>query len=148
MYNTGAVSGASCVGGVVGNNDNINSKRIISQAYNTGTVSGSDNVGGVAGRNVGTIHNVYNTGMVSGSGYYVGGVAGNNASTDGIICYTYNTGAVNGNSNVGGVVGDNNWGTVTNSWYATTDAANHEINRSMNNIGTGEALSVLQGMKL
>ncbi len=139
-YAANLVSGASSVGGVVGDNN----QGTVTNCYNTGAVSGGY-VGGVVGNNSGTVENCHNTGAVNGSASYTGGVAGNNSGTltdcyntgtitTGISSYTggvagrnygavtkcYNTGLISGASSVGGVVGDNNQGTVTNC-YNTGD---------------------------
>ncbi|HIS72507.1 MAG TPA: S-layer homology domain-containing protein [Candidatus Scatomorpha pullicola] len=86
-YNTGAVTGGGCTGGVVGFNvaeDSNSTSGTIENCYNAGTVSGSGDVGGVAGYNnsssatyTATIKSSYNTGTVinDGSGN-VGGVVG------------------------------------------------------------------------
>ncbi|MCQ2061102.1 MAG: InlB B-repeat-containing protein [Fibrobacter sp.] len=85
VYNTGAVSGGTYVGGVVGYNE-----RFVSDVYNTSAVSGETYVGGVVGNNVGTVVNIYNTGAVSG-GTYVGGVVGYNEENGKIYFAYYNT---------------------------------------------------------
>ena len=84
-YNTGAVSGGECVGGVVG----LNSGNV-KNCYNTGTVTGTDDyVGGVVGQSFSaSVTNSYNTGKVSGNSY-VGGVVGWNDSGSSTVtdCY-------------------------------------------------------------
>ena len=52
-YSSGAVSGSSYVGGLVGNNNG----GTISNSYSSGSVSGSSNVGGLVGSNYGTLNN-------------------------------------------------------------------------------------------
>ena len=86
----------------------------VTNCYNTGTVSGSGfYVGGVCGNNNnGTITNCYNTGNISGSGLYAGGVCGYNSST---VTNCYNIGTVSSES-IGGVCGFSD-GTVENCYY-------------------------------
>jgi len=77
-------------------------------------IKGGSNVGGLAGFNLyGTIINSYVTGNVTGSGYYVGGLAGENYGT---ISDSYVTGNVVGSNGVGGLVGGNIRGTISNSY--------------------------------
>ncbi len=112
-YNTGAVTGGDCTGGVTAHNaaDSSGATCIVENCYNAGTVSGSGNVGGVVGHNnssatyTATVKSSYNTGTVTGSGN-VGGVIG--VIESGSVSDCYNTGNVTGSedgSNAGGVVG-------------------------------------------
>ena len=130
----GSITGAGYVGGVVGGNGGT-----ITNAYNTGAVSGNERVGGVVGYNGGTITNAYNTGAVSGN-KRVGGVAGENQKS---ITNAYNTGAVSGTSNIGGVAGYNEGSTITNTWYATTDAAGKTINQTKDSNGAISATKLV-----
>lgn len=68
-------------------------------------ITGYAGVGGLAGINSGTITGCYTTGLVSGTGYYVGGIVGQNYK--GTIINCYSTGSVSGNDLVGGLVGYN-----------------------------------------
>ncbi|RVU11965.1 GLUG motif-containing protein, partial [Methylobacterium oryzihabitans] len=110
----GSISGASRVGGLVGNNDG----GTVSQSYATGAVTGgtdSTYVGGLVGRSLigGTVSQSYATGPVSGSND-VGGLVGNNY---GSVSRSSATGAVSGVSSVGGLVGFNaSSGTVGQSF--------------------------------
>ena len=168
VYNTGAVSeppnsGGNSIGGVVGANTGT-----ITNSYNTGDVTATSgvssasasNVGGVVGYNDvnGTIKNVYNTGTVNNGSWtsdQVGGVAG---QSDGTIVNAYNTGTVQNGYSSGtfakcsGVVWKANataGGTVTNAWFATTNAAGEEINGLTTNVvGTGKTLVELKTMDL
>ncbi len=72
-YNDGAISGGAYVGGVIGNNNESDSR--VENCYNKGTVNGVGDVGGITGANSGTIVNSYNVGSVSGTAY-VGGISG------------------------------------------------------------------------
>ncbi len=75
-YATGNVTGASTVGGLVG--DNAGS---VADSYARGSVRGSaSNVGGLVGLNGGMVSTSYSTGGVSGSSY-VGGLVGDNLAT-------------------------------------------------------------------
>ena len=84
----------------------MNERGAITGCYNTGTVSGDDIIGGVCGQNYSSeIIGCYNTGTVN-CNRRVGGVCGQNEI--GKITGCYNTGSVNGSgSNVGGVCGYN-----------------------------------------
>ena len=74
-YATGAVSGSTDVGGLVGYNAGN-----VSDTYATGAVSGSSNVGGLVGDNESTVNTSYAAGTVSG-GFPTGGFAGLNNGT-------------------------------------------------------------------
>jgi predicted nucleic acid-binding Zn-ribbon protein len=85
-HNSGAVSGASIVGGLVGRNDST-----VMNSYNTGNVNGKGMIGGVAGYNTGNyILSCYNTGTVNGTGSYVSSIVGDNESTIS-LCYYLDT---------------------------------------------------------
>ncbi|QDD89915.1 YDG domain-containing protein [Pseudomonas oryzihabitans] len=133
-YATGSVSGNYYVGGLVGYND----RGTLSNAYATDSVSGSYS-GGLVGYSSGTLSNVYATGSVSGS-QYVGGLLGLNVGT---LSNAYATGSVSGTSNVGGLLGYNDHGTLSSSFYATTDASGNAINGSSNGFGNGKSRSEL-----
>jgi len=110
------VAGGDAVGGLVGSNYGT-----IRKSYATGNVSGRWAVGGLVGFNAnsGTISYSYATGKVTGTGYYIGGLVGDNY---GAITNSYASASVTGDTFVGGLVGynDNEEGraTITNS-YAT-----------------------------
>ncbi len=140
---TGAVSGKSNVGGLIGRNTaevkggrDDGDNYYAYQVYNNGTVTGTDaNVGGLVGSNDanGALSAGYNTGAISG-GTNVGGVVGNNAA-NAKVDQVFNAGAVTGtaeNKVVGTVVGYNN-GTVKNAYDMT--------NGITNAVGQGNALS-------
>ncbi len=123
---TGAVSGSTYVGGLVGFDINDGT---ITKAYATGAVhgaSGSIYVGGLVGYNDAqdfdgaSITDAYATGAVSG-GSNVGGLVGYNDaqnSNGAFITDAHATGAVSGDSNVGGLVGESHAGTIQDA-YAT-----------------------------
>lgn len=126
-YNTGAVTGSTSVGGVVGyfcGYDN-SSQCVISNCYNTGEVKGTGTcVGGVAGKVYkASIANCYNKGNVTGS-QYTGGIAGAHwamsASSHSMI-NSYNLGTVSGYDSVGGVVGSLSYYTTLDSCYAVAE---------------------------
>ncbi len=123
-YSTGIVNGttgASSVGGLVGQNDNFPAPATITNSYSTGDVTGTGaRVGGLVGNNRGTISNSNSTGVVIGESDYVGGLVGRSWQ-DGNISNCYSTGAVTGTgSNVGGLVGGNDRGTISKC-YSTGD---------------------------
>ena len=111
VYATVAVSGASVVGGLVGNQQGD-----ISNAHATGAVTGDNYVGGLVGAQLGDISNAHATGAVSGDDA-VGGLVGYQIA--GNITNAYATGAVTGDELVGGLVGYQNSGDDITNAYAT-----------------------------
>ncbi|WP_313053687.1 MBG domain-containing protein [Pseudomonas lopnurensis] len=143
-YTTGSVSGGDYYsGGLAG----VNFSGSISNAYTSSSVSGGSYVGGVVGYNdYGSISNAYATGNVSGN-YAIGGLAGFNFS--GSISNAYATGSVSGNNSVGGLLGYNVdviASSISNAFYATTDAFGNAINTglSSNDYGTAKTYAELQ----
>jgi hypothetical protein len=108
---TGAVKGATHVGGLVGNNaisryPQPDIPGTIAQCFSTAVVSGTYNVGGLVGVNpslTGHIACSYSDGRVSGDSV-VGGLVGGNG---GYVTECYSRGSATGVSCVGGLVGDN-----------------------------------------
>jgi hypothetical protein len=92
-------------------------------------------VGGLVGQNGGTINNCYSSGSVLNTDwYYAGGLVGNNYGT---ITNCYSTGTVRGTSLVGGVVGGS-WGTITNSYSSGSVSGDHCVGGLVgNNHGFG-----------
>lgn len=80
LTNTGQISGASNVGGLIGSdNQSTFGTSSLNTASNSGAISGASNVGGLIGHEVSTptINSaMVNTGDVTGSGSAVGGVFG------------------------------------------------------------------------
>jgi hypothetical protein len=78
VYNIGAVSGITNVGGVAGYGDcaYIGAENESCNSHNTGAVSGITNVGGLVGLNYGTVGGSQNVGVVTGT-TNVGGIVGN-----------------------------------------------------------------------
>ena len=120
-YATGNVTGTgtgSSIGGLVGRQQNTASS--ISQSYATGTVSGKWSIGGLVGAQInGSISESYATGAVTG--WHAGGLVG--MQTQGSISNVYATGSVTGVDNasaygVGGLVGNQQGGSISNA-YAT-----------------------------
>jgi hypothetical protein len=112
---TGAVSGTSDVGGLVGV---ANTSSTITNCYATGAVTGNNYVGGLAGESWGTITHCYATGTVSGTSD-VGGLVG--SSGFGTITNSHATGGVSSTGTggtVGGLVGYSDGGSIANC-YAT-----------------------------
>lgn len=105
---SGAVTGSSNVGGVVGRCTG----GIVSNCINFSNVTGVKYIGGVIGNNNGTVITCSNTGNVNGNNY-VGGISGQNMN---IISSCINIGTVNGDKQItGGIVGSNYInGSVTN----------------------------------
>ena len=145
-YNSGSVTGDDMVGGLAGN-DYFGK---ITNSYNSGSVTGSTDVGGIGGYYTGGITNSYNSGSVTGVDK-VGGLVGRK-SPSGNIKNSYNSGSVAGSTAVGGIVGSGS-SSITDSFYATTDASGGSINNggaydsvvwSGNANGTGKTLSKLQ----
>jgi len=122
VYASGAVSGSSNVGGLVGINVSD-----ISQSYTSTTVAGSNaSAGGLIGSNSGVVTDSYATGTVAGR-LSAGGLVGFNSGT---IERAYSTGTVSGTGNLGGLAGfnDPSFGVVADSFYATTSADGSRIN--------------------
>jgi len=117
---TGAVSGGSYVGGLVGENGGQGAGGPITNSYATGNVTGANEIGGLVGYNAnGTVTNSYALGNVVGTGQKVGGLVGE-STTQATISGTFATGSVTvtgGGNFAGGLVGWN-YGTISNS-YAT-----------------------------
>ena len=119
-YTTGAVTGDSFVGGLVGLNDDDGS---VTNSYATGAVTGSRDVGGLVGWSFrGGVTNSYAMGAVTGNSE-VGGLVGDN---EGSVTDSYATGAVTGSSDIGGLVGDNE-GSVTNSYAMGAVTGSSEV---------------------
>ena len=116
--NTGAVTGGSFVGGMVGRNDAKGTITGVSNAISA-SITGREHVGGIAGTNAGAISgsdNLTNEGSISGN-QYVGGVAGENQA--GGVIENVNTSInliADGDEAkyFGGVTGTNS-GTITNA---------------------------------
>jgi len=102
-HSTGAVSGGSHVGGLVG----YHHAGTVTQCHSTAVVKGKGVVGGLVGDNYyGTVIDCYSTGAVSATSV-VGGLVGDNYCGTVIDCYS--TGAVSAGDFVGGLVGSS-WG--------------------------------------
>jgi hypothetical protein len=108
-YSSGSVTADNYVGGLVGHNY-MQGK--LSNSYSNGIVIGNTDVGGLVGNNIGTVSDSQSTGSVTGNAD-VGGLVGNNIGT---VSSSNSTGSVTGNADVGGLVGRNQ-GTVEKSYY-------------------------------
>ncbi len=112
---TGAISGTSYVGGLVGDNGSVltvlTPGASVTESYSDGTVDGSACVGGLVGSNQGSIATSYSTGIVSATGGFVGGLVGWNCWYGDITyCYASCSISLGRNSNrIGGLVGENDW---------------------------------------
>ncbi len=120
VYATGDVTGGALtyyLGGLVGTNT-----ALLSNTYATGNVATNSGyyVGGLVGQNsnTGEINNVYATGSVASSGNYVGGLVGHNT---GFLANTYASGSVTTSGNYfGGLMGHNSGGgTLSNGYWDT-----------------------------
>lgn len=79
-FNAGAVTGATAVGGICGNMEQVTSGVTLSNCYNISAVKGSGNyVGGVCGRASTDIRNCYSAATVENAFNAVGGVCGSYA---------------------------------------------------------------------
>lgn len=102
--NTGSISVASEIGGIVGTAIN---KSIISNVSNEGEIKGYNSVGGIVGKlSNSSIEKITNIGKISGNSY-IGGISGqmDNSST---LNIAYNNGTISNftkSVNVGGIVG-------------------------------------------
>ena len=108
---SGAVTGPSQVGGLVGHDRGVSSGDSIVASRASGNVTGSgESVGGLVGWAAGTIRASYATGAVSGA-ESVGGLAG---LLQGAVITSYASGDVSGSGNaVGGLVGQSDSGNST-----------------------------------
>ena len=108
---SGAVTGPSQVGGLVGHDRGVSSGDSIVASRASGNVTGSgESVGGLVGWAEGTIRTSYATGAVSGA-ESVGGLAG---LLQGAVITSYASGDVSGSGNaVGGLVGQSDSGNST-----------------------------------
>lgn len=126
--NDATISGNKGIGGIVGDCSGTANVLTVQACANTGAVTGSNmQIGGIVG-NLGSGHSVsycYNRGNISGFNY-VGGIAGQCASS---ISYSYSTGNItltSSNSNKGDIYGGGNGASQTNSFKleSTTDTTN------------------------
>ena len=105
--NTGTVTGADYVGGLIGASTVDGNNLTIENSSNTGNVEGGEQVGGLVGRSKATlkIDNSSNVGTVTGATQYVGGLVGKGENTS-TIDNSSNTGNVTGVTQyVGGLIG-------------------------------------------
>jgi uncharacterized repeat protein (TIGR02543 family) len=144
------ITGATYVGGIVGNNSGtvqnivVDNSNISGSSSSVGSMAGcnhgiiqncafigtsivrgsNDYTGGIAGYNSGTVKNSYvalsGSGSISATGNNAGGIVGYNGSTI-ESCHYSGSGAISSVDNVGGVVGTNfNQGKVRCCYYAGT----------------------------
>jgi hypothetical protein len=113
-YSEGNCVGAYYVGGLVGENGG----KIIASS-SSGDVNGTNEaIGGLVGYNGGHINNAFVTGNVyAENAISVGGIVGQNGYN---ISNVYFLGTIEGSENVGGLVGRNNYGTIQDSFSAST----------------------------
>ncbi len=127
VHNTGAVSGWTRVGGIVGRDSG--GPNFITDAYNTGTITGQMLSGGIVGETQGgpgyliTITQSFNVGNVVGANtgsqnQSFGGIVGRSAYTTVSECFNY--AAVSGWSRVGGIIGLSQDSAVNNCYNTGT----------------------------
>ena len=105
--NTGTVTGADYIGGLIGGSTVDGNNLTIENSSNTGNVEGGEQVGGLVGLSKATlkIDNSSNVGTVTGATQYVGGLVGKGENTS-TIDNSSNTGNVTGVTQyVGGLIG-------------------------------------------
>ena len=135
-YATGAVTGNSSVGGLVGVNHH---PATITEGYAAGKVTGThEYIGGLAGLNYGKVTKSYATGEVTGANY-VGGLAGESQygsqEDRATISSSYATGKVTATEQygyVGGLVGRAGWytsGYYGSYYYYSTISNSYAIGR-------------------
>ncbi|HOC58887.1 MAG TPA: GLUG motif-containing protein, partial [Smithellaceae bacterium] len=148
-YATGAVTATGDgenIGGLVGQNNST-----ITGSHATGSVTGGyiDNVGGLVGWNGGSITDAYAAGAVAGNGINIGGLAGYNDFSSGIITNShYNINAVQIKGSTGVVTLGGLYSGQYNDWFThdkTLDIANYS---SLSPDGNGHyVISDTQGLK-
>lgn len=107
---SGAVTGLSDVGGIVGLNHGRITGCVSRVTVSSKADSSAMDVGGICGYNKGTIESSYNAGTVIGYGVNTGGIAGLNASdlSEAVISNCFNVGKIDSNFyGAGGVAGHN-----------------------------------------
>ncbi|CAG9298032.1 two-partner secretion domain-containing protein [Celerinatantimonas diazotrophica] len=124
VYAIGTVSGRYSVGGLIGHNYGN-----VDKAFAIGTVQTwldyGSNIGGLVGFNEGSLDNVYTDTTTTVNFNNAGGIAGYNQGT---INHAYAAGATISTQDSGRAAGIAPNGTVTNSYYATTNADGETIN--------------------
>ncbi len=117
--NTGAVSGYTGVGGLVGSTrldgeQGMYNNCMVKSSYNTADITGNTAVGGICGEAQFGCCSVYNTGTVTatGSDSHIGGIVGNTSIA--VIHNTINSGKVvdSDSHSAGGLVGKTTWGSI------------------------------------
>jgi hypothetical protein len=129
-YSTGAVTGQSSVGGLVGDNWGA-----VTRCYSTGAIGGTISVGGLIGSNDGTVTDCYSTAAVMGSGF-VGGLVG--YLSYGGVSQCYSAGLVSGSDHVGGLVGGCD-GTEESVWACFWDTTTSGQTTSEGGLGLATA---------
>jgi len=142
-YSTGAVSGDSYVGGLIGENHGQ-----VTECYSTASVTGNgDHFGGLAGLHDGSATYCYSTGAVRGRNYVGGLVGANHAVFDdfptGSIIQCYSTGAVSGSGvAVRGLLGVGPGDAVTGCFWDTQTSG-----QTTSAGGTGKTTAQMQTAK-
>ena len=144
-WNSGKVTGISCIGGVCGV-----SLDTISASYNVGIIesigknaNGDSTIGGIAGvLELGSISYCYNRGEVIAESRLTGGLIGiqKNNST---LSYSYNTFDISEGEFRGNLVGNIESGTKDNCYYLGTITSGEE--RQENDMKTEEFINLIGG---
>ncbi len=111
VYNTGEVSGVTCIGGIVGYAEHLKEKE----------------------RNTKFIYNSYNKGKVSGTGQAIAGIVGYSNCGTNIYNCANTTVEITGNSFIGSIFGG-----VYGSYYSYTNTIGCYYNGNLNVIGAGK----------
>jgi hypothetical protein len=106
-YSTGAVSGTTEVGGLVGST--TTNATTLSNVYATGDVTSTGTSGGLVGSitAASTIEQSYATGDVTSTGTNNGGLVGSFSVATSTVTSSYATGNVKGTTTLGGLIGQN-----------------------------------------
>mgnify|MGYP000081790542 CR=1 FL=1 len=145
-YATGAVSGPTFVGGLLGSIGN--GSITISRSYATGTVTGTGSsgirgglVGGTSSAGTANISNSYATGnIIGGGGGYAGGMIGI-AETNTTIANSYASNVVAGGGTLGGLAGYSTATLTNNFWNSDTATTANGNGDAANNVGAAPLTS-------
>lgn len=163
---TGAVSGGTYTGGLVGRSDNsivggssssaaVTSASVyvgglagglsgvVTNSYATGAVNCTTQCGGLLGLSNALLFNDYATGNVTGTGTDIGGLIGEGNVNGSRLVNVFATGDVTGSSataTLGGLVGDNAGMAFVNSYRYSGAACNNGGGGGCNALGTAEAV--------
>jgi hypothetical protein len=135
-HSQGSVMGDWGVGGLVGTNDSAGT---VSSSYASGNVTGESPIGGLVGYNMGDIDNSYSVCDVTSFGI-AGGLVGLN---EGTVWYTYSTGSVTDHEGAGGLVGFYGGGGEVFGSYWDVEASGIEDSEGGYGMTTEEMMDIL-----